>query len=104
MAGYPLRLASDAPRTAGPLPGPTRSGRAGERLRDGDPLLCRGTGDDQAAVVVVPPLRDDKAEVQRVAGDPIPGVRWPPAPLVPVRCAQLDPDRRSVGGERWLTA
>ena len=68
------------------------AGRAGERLGDVEP----GTGDrslsGQAALVAVPPLRDEQAEVLGAAADPVSRICRTPRPLFAVRAEQFDPD------------
>src|SRR5579864_3707646 len=66
---------------SGELPGlPPGTRRAREGLRDRNPLAGAWALDGQLEVDAVPALRDQQAEVQGRAADPVGGLGGPPGP------------------------
>ena len=59
---------------------PAGAGWSGESLRDRQPLVGFGSLGDHRGVCAVAALRDEQAEVQRGAGDPVGGVSRAPGP------------------------
>ncbi len=77
--------------------GPSGPGRAGERLRDGEPFRRQCTLHRQCRVGQVPALGHDETEVERGSLDQSGAGIGVPLPPLPCRSGELDPHR--VGGD-----
>src|SRR5688572_15331007 len=71
--------------------------RAGEGLRDRQPLLRGAAGDDERRVVAVPSLRHQQGQVESRTADPIGRLFRTPGPEVTARPGDLDAD-----GAAWV--